>query len=766
MEDAPLKKLNDRFFLVNYEEAWLTLQVDVSDVMSSRMHETVVALLTECQDVDVYLSQPQASIIKRLIYNYIYFAETGSDKETINTRIKAILEFAKCPGCNEIVLKSLSNIAEAAPVETLRFIESEMEQGVVFQVFSEADNWSSSYHNVLWALDKLVQNEDTAIRACKDLYKLCKIEREYRTSNSPKDSLLNALCLWINHTAVTIVEKTRFVIWLIDNDHSFGVPFAIELITKSSVFRGVRIGEKNREYGSVTVAELYSAYTEIASAILNTSIKEKRVDWISKALEAYWYIPHEILSSSSELLAAAEFSPEQKMPIIFLLKSHLFDIAQYGLEDRRQWIEPLNKWLDNLITDDPVSKEGWRFYKAYQAPFSELLSEPEGNYQEREKRTQEIRERVFTQVRDRYGKEAITRLANCMEDSSIWGVFLGKSLADDEFMDVARSVSSSRKMQLLSGLINTADLLIATKIYSTLSIEDQKDLLPFLRRDDIDDWLDTQEKERLYWQGKELFEYNERAYHYLMEYNPCGILRMFFQKEDEPGSFERLIEVVRAIVDSDNFSNTGLLRLIVQEYDDHNYSDEWAVLCLKLYDKSVFKGIHGFYPACLRTYFFKYPDKIVERYHDDPAAFYGHFHYDYSLPNEAYVNCETFIAWADYLYEAAKEEPYFISTLGSIMGKSGLGTDGVFPHEFVRIALEKYSSEDLTRKVAVGWFNSRGARIVQDGLNEKKTELQYRGYARSLELDYPQTAKLLSMIADDYRWEAKEDQMDAELFPV
>ena len=105
-----------------------------------------------------------------------------------------------------------------------------------------------------------------------------------------------------------------------------------------------------------------------------------------------------------------------------------------------------------------------------------------------------------------------------------------------------------------------------------------------------------------------------------------------------------------------------------------------------------------------------------------------------------------------------------IRILGSIMGKSGIGKDGIFPNESVRIALEKYSNDDLTRNVAFGWLNSRGVHVVQDGLNEKNLELQYRGYARNMELDYPQTAKVLSIIADDYLWESKIDQLDSELF--
>ena len=67
--------------------------------------------------------------------------------------------------------------------------------------------------------------------------------------------------------------------------------------------------------------------------------------------------------------------------------------------------------------------------------------------------------------------------------------------------------------------------------------------------------------------------------------------------------------------------------------------------------------------------------------------------------------------------------------------------------------------------MAFGWLNSRGARFVQDGLNESKKEQQYREYARNMELEYPQTAVVLSIIADDFHWEAKHDQLESELFP-
>ena len=766
MEDAPIKKVDGNYFLVNFEEAWLTLGIDISDSMSSRMYDTVIEILSQSKKHEVYQSQPQTSIFRRLIYNYIYFAETGSEREIINSQVKAILEFGKTPGCKDVILNSLSHFAEAAPIETLNFIESELDHGVIAQAFSEADSWSGNYTNVLWALDKLVMRDESAIRACRILYKLCKIHREYHTSNSPKDSLLNALCLWDNHTAVTIKEKKQFAIGFIDDNSSFGVPFAIELINKNNVFRGVRPGEKERRFESVTTNDLYLAYKDIASSVLNTSIKEKRVEWIEKALLSYGKIPPDAFISSTELLTKANFSPEKRMLIIYQIKSLLFSINKYNREDRNEWIVPLNKWADCLVTDDPVSKEGWRFYKYYSAPFPEVISESKDDYLKEEQRTLEIRKQVFTEVKEKQGIDLAVRLVDCMGDDRAWGVFLKECLTGKEFIQVAKHVASYGKKQLLSGLISTVDLPDATEIYSVLSQEDRESILPLLIRDDIDEWLNTPEQQQLYWKSKRLNKYDDRSYHYLLKYNPCGILPIFLNREEMENAFDRLIEVVHAIIDSTNYSDVGLLTLIVQQFDAHNYSEEWAELCIELYKQDVFKYSYGYYPACLQIFFFRHPEKIVEEYNDDAVTFYGHFNNDYSLPDEAYEDQEAFIAWTNYLYDIAKEEPTFVSTLGVILGRSVLGKDGIFPHEYIRSILEKYSNDALTRSVAIGWFNARGVRWVQDGFDEQKQELIYREQARSLEFSYPQTAKLLCMLAEDYRREAKEDRQYAESFPL
>ena len=240
-------------------------------------------------------------------------------------------------------------------------------------------------------------------------------------------------------------------------------------------------------------------------------------------------------------------------------------------------------------------------------------------------------------------------------------------------------------------------------------------LLPLLYRDDIYEWLSSPELERLYWQDKELDKYSDRAYNSLMKFNPCGLLMLFVQEDKTPDSFNRLIEVARAIVDTNNYSNIGLLTHVVQEYDGLYYSEEWAELCLAMYDAGVFKASYDYYPSCISLYYFDHPDKMAEKYHADSTSFS-----DYRLPQVAYEDLNRFMEWSDYIYNAAKEAPLLTSKLGAVMSRFGLGKDGIFPHEHVRAALEKYSNDELTCSVAFEWEYSRGARFIQDGLSERK----------------------------------------------
>ena len=113
--------------------------------------------------------------------------------------------------------------------------------------------------------------------------------------------------------------------------------------------------------------------------------------------------------------------------------------------------------------------------------------------------------------------------------------------------------------------------------------------------------------------------------------------------------------------------------------------------------------------------------------------------------------------------EEAKDKEIAASICGNIFGKSIVGEDGIFPHEFVRKVLESYSNEKLRNSFLIGKYNSRGVRTVGDGDDELSIANKYDEAARAIEISYPTTASLLRKIAQDHRYTAKSDRIYSEI---
>lgn len=766
MEDAPIKAVEDRYVIVNYEEAWMTLNIDISDVLSTRLYEEVISLLSRAGGSKNIDTQQLKARIHQLLYNYIYFAETGSDGVIIQTQIKNILKYTHCPGCADILLGELSNLSEAAPAAALEFIEDEVKSGIVYDVFKES-GLLYQYRNILFALDQLVMANDTSVRACQVLYELCTVEREYVDLNSPKESLLNALCLWDGQTALTLDEKKILTKKFIRDNSNFGVPFAIGLISKDILFRGKRIGEKEPEPKAFSPNDLLAAYNEIAMLVFDVAVQDRRLDWIGKLLESYWRLSCKTISDAAKKFDATSYPPDELLSLHFQLRNEVFSINDYSWEDRKAWIAPLNEWVKCTSSDDRVGKIGWMFYKYYETPFEELLSLPAEQFDARSKRAKELRGEYFIKIKEEFGIGVALQLAHYMEDDPLWGSFLSENVEDKEYQVVVQEVYQLQKTSFLSGLLNSGNLNSATEAFVNLPENVQESILPKITRIDITAWLTSPKRERIYWESKTMLEYNEQVYRNLLRYNPCGLLHFLYRSlKDISNILDKIFEVFAVIADGSNCNNTDLIPSIILKVDEQHYSDKWAQLCLTLYNKGLLKSIHGYYPQCLRKYFFRNPSKMYDMFLSDKGNFEKHFYYHFYLPKEAYEDYGQFKLWADYLYEKAADNASLLRYIGYILGRSVTGQDGIFPHEFVRMILKEYRNDKLTLNVAYGKMNSFGVRTVEDGAKEQGMAKKYRVNARILEIDFSQTARILRKIADSFESDAKRDRLQSEIEPL
>lgn len=167
----------------------------------------------------------------------------------------------------------------------------------------------------------------------------------------------------------------------------------------------------------------------------------------------------------------------------------------------------------------------------------------------------------------------------------------------------------------------------------------------------------------------------------------------------------------------------------------------------------------------MSQYFFRNPDKLLEKIREDNKLYFD-FQWHYRLPSEAFSDIEQLLRWTDILINASNTDKSTIYLVGSILGKSPDGIDGIFPHGAVRRLLEIKKNERLTNAVACGKINSLGAKIVEDGKKEKEKADIYKMQAKEMEIDYPQTSVILRILADFYERGSKMDQISSEIEPL
>jgi hypothetical protein len=104
------------------------------------------------------------------------------------------------------------------------------------------------------------------------------------------------------------------------------------------------------------------------------------------------------------------------------------------------------------------------------------------------------------------------------------------------------------------------------------------------------------------------------------------------------------------------------------------------------------------------------------------------------------------------------------SAIGELLSKSRPGTDGVWPCEPVRQALEETGTEKMSVGMAIGLFNQRGAHFRgTGGDDERELAAKYRGWSHQVSLDSPFTSRLLEQIARNYDRDAEWHDTDANL---
>ena len=125
-------------------------------------------------------------------------------------------------------------------------------------------------------------------------------------------------------------------------------------------------------------------------------------------------------------------------------------------------------------------------------------------------------------------------------------------------------------------------------------------------------------------------------------------------------------------------------------------------------------------------------------------------------------------AWIKEARSLAKEigrEDTADSRIGTMLSASPVGTDGVWPAEAVRDAIDLFRSTSMMGGFQTGKMNRRGVtmRNLGDGGDlERKEAAEFRHWASAIAFDHPHTARALDAIADSYEHDAQRQDERAE----
>ena len=126
---------------------------------------------------------------------------------------------------------------------------------------------------------------------------------------------------------------------------------------------------------------------------------------------------------------------------------------------------------------------------------------------------------------------------------------------------------------------------------------------------------------------------------------------------------------------------------------------------------------------------------------------------------------ERWIKEARILSKAAGREGVADDRIGRMLSASPEGSDGNWPAEPVREALDLFRSKPMLEGFYVGKINRRGVTGRLPGAGgglEKAEATKYRGWAKAVAFEHPHTAKALTILAEHYEMWAKREDEDAE----
>ncbi len=762
LEDSPVKIIDDVFSIVSYEEAWDVLNPTVDEDAFVRLTKMVKRLLD--QHVESvghseigYAMFPDATF-GNLLDNYISFSYEDSRNSRLSAAVSEILEYINNPSTEDIIIRHLFRLAEAAPIVVLHFAREDYRaENSILRRSMTGTSYNSANSSIIHAVARLTLQPMTAIEAIKYAFQIYCDYVGSDIQNSVLNCLLNALCLWSGYGVLTTDQKTAVFRQLFKLNEQEACAFGVELLRMKSAFSGKRFGQRERfSSRQVSYEEFFHAAEQIADLVFEYACRQGEANLLEAFIERYDLFRTEKLTEYAKKLIPSAFEPSTLIYLNFKCREAQFRIIKH-VPNGSMYVNALLSWINATVIQDPVYANAWMFQSVHSLPVMELLDVDISDYKRQIQRKKELRLEALKLIVSAHGMSALYRLFDVIPDEREWGDLLIRLPLGVEVVPIAESLISSKKKNMFIAVMDAMPLDQFKTVIDQIDCSTVEEMLPYINRSDHADWLKTKEQKKLYYSTKSMYAYDERTYSALLEYHPSGLVP-YCNDLVELGvsrSLNQIMEVLDAIASEPNDNRTRgeeyELLEIITAVDEEINSDEWALLCWKLTRHNYLSDITD----SAREYFFLHPEEMIKEYEKDDFDF--SFRYSYSLPESAFHDFETFSLFFTTLIRSGHTD-----LAGSILGRTIQLTDCWNPHVFVCELLEEENNEELDKSVFIGHYNAYNGRLVSDGSEQKILAQSFEELGQTLTISYPHAANVMHQISDGYLRLFKEDRLYSE----
>lgn len=741
--------------------------------------------------------------------------------ESIKSKIGALLIEVKSNKDWFSISEYLPLLFEINPEIVMKRLEEEIviSSSGLLNLFNEKSDGlftgRNYYTHILWTLEKALFLDKYVFRAIMVITKLMDLDIEYKMTNTPINSLYNALVAWNHQYIYSIKEKIDFVRYIVENSRN-GWLLLKELlpsnnsgyITNLSRPKYISYLLSNELKLKSQVIETYEAYYNIALDNINGKIENLCVLY-EDAVFFNFGIYEKIKFKTIDLIGKCNDQEKYDLyKTIYKLisKNRSFQTAEWA-----QSIEDINKLESEILNSIEFKDVSYKYQYILEFDENILLNpivyedgDPENSIERNQKLEKELRFNAIIELENLKvsWKDFFSRFSK-VEFSTI-GLYLAEIKNDlASIEELSNILIENNLLSILDSYYNSlylkSNLEVVEKVLHSKKLNHPLVIKSILTKIELNNltknYIDSLDKKY-----KQVFWENHRKVHSINEENREYALENYIYF----ANFNSLIEIASI----HNFPTKTLIKVlenIIENLQAANHITPYHI-------QRIFKKIHkDSFPNLeisdkvmeLEIYFFKlFDNKDEARYLKYNLSMNPNFVADIiklAFKNEDFtkemvsneyekliaekcfsilfsikfsptnngvgeIDYDNLKIWCNKFIEKItdnKQKKIGMQHLGHFLANTNIVKEGEFPQESVKRVIEDIYDDDLSIGFIIEIKNSLGARIVSDGKDLYELSERYANYGKNSKF-YPKTRKILLSISESYLRDFKLEKESAK----